>query len=160
MQISRNAHFVTNWIVCTVVAYMLLLATDGQSNSEDKPAARAPLKFDGARGELYKSIGDVQLFLYIFEPAGRKASDARPAAIFFFGGGWNGGTPAQFEPHARYLASRGMVAIVADYRVKSRHGGAVPVDSTGLRERRGSLVHRCAGLHANRNGARIYRCVW
>ncbi|MGB0583163.1 MAG: alpha/beta hydrolase, partial [Limisphaerales bacterium] len=47
-------------------------------------------------------------------------TDQRPAIVFFFGGGWSGGTPTQFEQHSRYLASRGMVAMVADYRVKSR----------------------------------------
>ncbi|NNE90503.1 MAG: alpha/beta hydrolase, partial [Verrucomicrobiales bacterium] len=51
-------------------------------------------------------------------------NDERPAAVFFFGGGWNGGTPTQFEPHSRYLAKRGIVAFVADYRVKSRQGTA------------------------------------
>ena len=49
-------------------------------------------------------------------------SRKRPAAVFFFGGSWNGGTPRQFQEHASYLASRGMVGIVADYRVKSRQG--------------------------------------
>ena len=80
-----------------------------------------PLGIQGARVETYKTIEDLKLYLYIFEPHGHSASDARPAAVFFFGGGWNGGTPRQFEPHCRYLASRGMVAMVADYRVKSRH---------------------------------------
>jgi len=42
--------------------------------------------------------------------------------VFFFGGGWHGGSPAQFEDQARYFAKRGMIAITADYRVKSRHG--------------------------------------
>jgi dienelactone hydrolase len=42
--------------------------------------------------------------------------------VFFFGGGWEGGTIKAFEPQAKYLASRGMVAARADYRVKSRHG--------------------------------------
>ena len=44
------------------------------------------------------------------------------AIVFFFGGGWVGGTPKQFFPHCTYLASRGMVAISAEYRVKDRHG--------------------------------------
>ena len=43
------------------------------------------------------------------------------AIVFFFGGGWNGGTPTQFTDQSQYLVSRGMVCIVADYRVKSRH---------------------------------------
>jgi acetyl esterase len=42
--------------------------------------------------------------------------------VFFFGGAWENGTIKAFEPQAQYLASRGMVAARADYRVKSRHG--------------------------------------
>ncbi len=70
----------------------------------------------------YKTVGDVTLQLHVFKPAGHKASDARPCIVFFFGGGWNGGSPSQFYPHCRYLADRGMVAMAAEYRVKSRHG--------------------------------------
>lgn len=80
------------------------------------------LKIPDASEAVYKKIGPVTLKLWIFNPAEHKASDQRPAAVFFFGGGWVGGTPKQFEPHARYLASRGMVGIIADYRVRSRQG--------------------------------------
>jgi arylsulfatase A len=68
----------------------------------------------------YKTIGDTTLSLHIFTPPGQRPSQARPAIVFFFGGGWNGGSPSQFYPHCEYLASRGMVAIAAEYRVKSR----------------------------------------
>lgn len=80
-----------------------------------------PPKLDGAVAFTYKTVGDVKMKLWVFMPEGHDASDKRPAIVFFFGGGWNGGSPEQFERHARYLASRGMVAAVADYRVKSRH---------------------------------------
>ena len=53
-------------------------------------------------------------------PADWKAGDKRPAIVFFFGGGWSKGSVGQFEDQARHLASRGMVAARADYRVKSR----------------------------------------
>src|SRR5262249_13533381 len=52
---------------------------------------------------------------------GHKPTDKRPAIVFFFGGGWTNGSPMQFEEHCKYLASRGIVAITADYRVASRH---------------------------------------
>ncbi len=68
-----------------------------------------------------KTVGDVKLNIYIFEPAGHKPSDRTPAIIFFFGGGWTSGSPVQFQAHCQYLASRGMVAMAADYRVASRH---------------------------------------
>ena len=41
--------------------------------------------------------------------------------VFFFGGGWVNGTVEHFRQQATYLASRGMVAVCADYRVRSRH---------------------------------------
>jgi acetyl esterase/lipase len=76
----------------------------------------------GARTEVYRSTGTTDLKAWIFEPAGHSADDARPSIVFYFGGGWNGGTPGQFRPQAAHLAERGMVAIVVDYRVKSRQG--------------------------------------
>ena len=79
------------------------------------------VKLDGAKVHQYKQVGDTKLFLHAFNPKGHKASDRLPAIVFFFGGGWNGGTPKQFDPHCRYLASRGMVAITDEYRVKSRN---------------------------------------
>ena len=72
--------------------------------------------------KVYKKVGDVELKLHIFNPEGHKASDQKAAIVFFFGGGWNGGTPSQFYSQSEYLAKRGMVAISAEYRVKSRNG--------------------------------------
>ncbi|VGO21284.1 alpha/beta hydrolase [Pontiella sulfatireligans] len=85
-------------------------------------SATAPKPLPGSRAEIYKTIDGVKLPLHIFEPKGQKAGDKRPAIVFFFGGGWNGGSPKQFEKQCAYLASRGMVAMTVEYRVKSRHG--------------------------------------
>lgn len=73
--------------------------------------------------EVYKKASGDELMIYRFQPATHDAAThKRPAVVFFFGGGWTGGSVQQFEQHARYLASRGLVAFVADYRVKSRQG--------------------------------------
>ena len=79
------------------------------------------VKLEGAKAVQYKEANGAKLFLHVFNPEGHKTTDTRPAIVFFFGGGWNGGTPKQFEPHCQYLARRGMVAITAEYRVKSRN---------------------------------------
>ena len=83
-------------------------------------------EYDNVQGasavEVYKTVDDIDLRLWIFNPSDLKEDDKRPAIIFYFGGGWVGGSPSQFVKHCEYLAARGMVAIVADYRVKSRHG--------------------------------------
>lgn len=71
---------------------------------------------------VYKTVDGVELKLHVFKPEGHQATDKRAAVIFFFGGGWVGGSPGQFYPQSAYLASRGMVAMSAEYRVKSRNG--------------------------------------
>jgi len=76
----------------------------------------------GATAKVFKEIGDVKLRLHIFFPEGHKPADKRPAIVFFFGGGWRNGSPRQFRQHSLYLASRGMVAICAEYRVRNKHG--------------------------------------
>ena len=72
--------------------------------------------------ELYKTVDGHELYLHCFFPAGHDPkTDRKPAMVFFFGGGWVGGSPRQFYPQCEYLADRGMVAMAAEYRVKSRH---------------------------------------
>ena len=71
------------------------------------------------REMLYKAIDDVELKLHVFEPEDFKATDKRPAIVFFFGGGWNSGTPKQFYQQARAFAEQGMVAFSGNYRAKS-----------------------------------------
>lgn len=70
---------------------------------------------------IYKVVNNVELKLHVFNPEGHKPADKTPAIVFFFGGGWVGGSPSQFYPQSEHLAKRGMVAICAEYRVSSRH---------------------------------------
>ena len=84
-----------------------------------------PPEMRDAKIEAYKTIGDGNLNLYIFNPAEGGARAGRAAIVFFFGGGWRNGSPAQFETQCRHLAGLGMVAIAADYRVQSRHQSTV-----------------------------------
>lgn len=81
-----------------------------------------PPELLGAQEVIYKTASQTDLKLWIFEPKKHKKSDKRPAVVFFFGGGWRSGTPGQFEKQCQYLASRGMVAMTADYRVSTRNG--------------------------------------
>lgn len=100
----------------------LLLALAGFVNQA--AGSDNPVNFgSGVIVETYKQASGDNLLIYRFQPARHDPeTDKRPAAVFYFGGGWTGGSVRQFEQHARYLAGRGMVAFVADYRVKSRQG--------------------------------------
>lgn len=69
---------------------------------------------------LYKVVNGDSLYLHVFKPI--KSVEPTAAIVFFFGGGWNGGRPQQFYQQSEYLASRGILAISAEYRIKSVHG--------------------------------------
>jgi acetyl esterase len=68
------------------------------------------------------SGGAVTLNLHVFTPPGHQPGQSRPAIVFFFGGGWSSGSASHFHPQCEYLASRGIVAVSAEYRVKNLHG--------------------------------------
>lgn len=74
-----------------------------------------------SRSAIYKTVNGTELKLDVFEPAGFKTTDLRPAIVFFFGGGWSGGDTKQFYQQARALADQGMMAFSADYRVGNRN---------------------------------------
>ncbi len=85
------------------------------------PSAFAQEQAKGSVKEFsYKKTKQANLAMHVHFPPDWKKADKRPAIVFFFGGGWTNGSVKQFEPQANYLASRGMVAARADYRVKSR----------------------------------------
>ena len=107
--------------VCRLATASLLLATIAAGQGAGQAAAPQPTTIPGAASHIYKSINGVDLRLHVFTPPGQRPGDRRPAIVLFFGGGWNQGSIMQFVPQATHFASRGMVAIVADYRVRFRH---------------------------------------
>jgi acetyl esterase len=76
---------------------------------------------------IYKTVKGKSLKLFIDKPANWKATDKNPAIVFFFGGGWVGGTPAQFSRHSAYLATRGMVGIRVEYRTIPKGDSGPPL---------------------------------
>lgn len=71
---------------------------------------------------VYKQIDTTSLTMEVYQPLKMELSKKYPALVFFFGGGWKGGTIKHFEHHAQYFAKRGMVCFLVDYRVETRHG--------------------------------------
>ena len=85
---------------------------EGKHVPDEVVAYRTVQQADGSSGKLH---------LNVFNPPGHGASGNAPCIVFFFGGGWTGGSPSQFYPHCEYFASRGMVAISAEYRTRTSH---------------------------------------
>ena len=113
-------------LALALLSLCVALSADAQEKSSKKKAGGHPPVIEGTKSETYRKVGDTELKVWIFDQAQKQAAP-RPAIVFFFGGGWVGGSPTQFEPQSRHLASRGMIAIVADYRVKTRQD-AKPAD--------------------------------
>ena len=115
---------------CLLLLMVVVTFLAAAAAAAKRPARKARAKAPAVKPDkliVYKTTkdakgGEVKLKLHVFEPAGHKADDRRAAIVFFFGGGWVGGSPGQFYPHCEYLASRGMLAMSAEYRVQGRHG--------------------------------------
>lgn len=120
--VEDTAMFRNPWIPILAMAAAAACLSAWQAPARKQGGFAYPPRMEGAAVEVYKTAGDARLSLWIFHPPGHTAGARRAAIVFFFGGGWRSGNPQQFEQQCRYLASRGMVAVAADYRVATRHG--------------------------------------
>ncbi|MDA8528941.1 hypothetical protein N9K67_09140, partial [Opitutaceae bacterium] len=100
----RNPSIIRN-LVFGLISALVVPALLAQADQPDKIVT-------------YREVAGTELKMHVFLPDGFDASDRRPAVVFFFGGGWNGGNPGQFYPFSEYLTERGMVAMAAEYRTK------------------------------------------
>ncbi len=106
---------VSNRVLFALLWLWLPIETFAQTQPQPQP-----LSIEGAITYVYKSIKGSDLRLHVFNPPSPRAA-RQSAIVFFFGGGWTQGLVTQFVPQSTHLARRGMVAIVADYRVSGRH---------------------------------------
>jgi acetyl esterase len=81
------------------------------------------------RTTVYRTVDGTDLAMHIFEPS---APGVRAAAVFFHGGGLTSGSPDSFHPECEYLASRGILAASAAYRLlpnQARHAADCIADA-------------------------------
>ncbi|MEQ8551198.1 MAG: alpha/beta hydrolase [Cyclobacteriaceae bacterium] len=76
----------------------------------------------------YKQLDTISLEIRVLYPKDHAKTDQRPAAVFYFGGGWVGGTINHFQPQAELLISKGMVCFLVEYRTRKSHE-TTPVES-------------------------------
>ncbi len=115
-----------------ILLLALVLVFDAHAGKKNKAAMKQGQE-DDAEGNpigavhVYKTVAGRELQLHVLNPADWKASDQRPAIVFFHGGGWEKGRPAQFNAQSEYLITRGMVCIQAEYRLISNNRQEAPV---------------------------------
>ena len=99
-------------IACGIAIVISILMSGRQATAQaiggkSEPTKSEPTVVEPTKKVTYKTIGDTDLKLHVFEPADHKTTDPSTAVVFFFGGGWNGGTPKQFYEQSRFLADKG-----------------------------------------------------
>lgn len=110
------------YFAAAILPYGKLIATDSI------PLSTRAAWPEAEKVMVYKQADTTNLKLFLYYPNEKTYNEPHSAIVFFFGGGWNSGNITQFEPHAKHYASKGMVAILADYRVRGRHG-TTPFDA-------------------------------
>ena len=74
-----------------------------------------------AQSYIYQNGNGYELAAHCFLPPNHEPAVSKPAIVFFHGGLWDVSMATQFAPYGMHFASRGMVAIVIEYRVYSTH---------------------------------------
>lgn len=106
-----------NLIVCFVLINHAGIPAMAQAPAKKKADETPPGKV-----YIYKKSGGVDRQMEIYFPPGHDPAKAKvPGLIMFHGGGWTGGTPAQFRRACEYFASRGMVTATVSYRMLKKN---------------------------------------
>lgn len=96
--------------------FILAVPFYGQTTAEQ----RGPIGADAPKGKpyIYKTSAGKPRMMEIFFPPGHNPAKSKvPGIILFHGGGWSGGTLAQFRVACGYFASRGLVCATAEYQM-------------------------------------------
>lgn len=120
-------HILSASLVFTVL--LAFTAVQGQESTPQKsrrlkrqPKAAPVVQPEPQKSLVFKMTPQGELKMHFFFPPDWKPDDRRPGIIFWFGGGFVGGSPSQFYAKSEYFAGRGLVCAAAEYRVKNAHG--------------------------------------
>lgn len=78
--------------------------------------------------QVFKSIDDVTLDVFLFSPSELEKGDKRAALAFFHGGGWESGKPEWGQMQCEHFSSLGLVCLSFQYRLTTQHD-VTPVES-------------------------------
>ena len=119
-----NPRSLVGWFFLSVFALSVHAQTSAPAKAKAPATPRVPevtpLTLPGAETHVFHATPQGEMRLHVFKPDGCRATDKRPALVWFLGGGWTHGLPS---PGWSQSATKwGMVGIAPDYRTQDRHG--------------------------------------
>ncbi|TDU63134.1 acetyl esterase/lipase [Prosthecobacter fusiformis] len=114
-------------LLMALTAYSIAQGEKTNDSAAIDAASTLGQKYMG-NAHVYKKADGQELKLYVMTPPDWKATDKRPAAVFYHGGGWIGGQPTQFNYQGHHLTTRGMVVVQVQYRLVNKKG-EVPLNA-------------------------------
>ena len=120
---SPSKRFVSQ-LLARVGALLCAIVTAAPSQGQSLDAVgQIAATLEPTREIVYKTAGDQELRLHVFEPDGFKPADRRACFLIIHGGGWRGMSPRRMYPFAAHLARLGMVGICPEYRLVRPNSG-------------------------------------
>jgi acetyl esterase/lipase len=102
----------------TILSALFILAAPAFAQTAARKSGSIGADAPAGKPYIYKtSAGKPRRMEIYFPPDHDPAKSKVPGMILFHGGGWSGGTLAQFRIACAYFASRGLVCATAEYRM-------------------------------------------
>jgi len=92
------------------------------SHTQINAQVKGPIKY------VYDTTKSTELKAYVFYPPGDTLKQKNPAIVIFHGGGWHIGDASWAFGRANHFASKGMVAVAAQYRLSDQKN-ITPLDA-------------------------------
>ena len=148
----------------SVLLSCALLAILGSVGAAVPAAGLADRPTEPGKEFVYKQSAGVPQKLEAYFPPGWKPGGSKaPGIILFHGGGWTGGELGQFRYACKYFASRGLVAVTANYRMlpkgasRTLPGGADQVKRVCITDAKSAI--RWIKQHADELGVDPQRLI-
>jgi len=104
------------------LSLLLALLIPLSIHSQDVSKVNGPIEY------TYDSSKEYELKAFIFRPAEVTQESSYPSIVIFHGGGWDSGDPSWAFGIAEKYASKGLIAVAAQYRL-SDHKAITPLDA-------------------------------
>lgn len=112
-------------VLSLLIAVVFATVAETQAPAK-KPAPKKQVieelaaKLEPTRTVVYKTVGDRELRLDLFEPAGHQSSDRRACFVFIHGGGWTGGNSRRMYAYCDRFAKLGLLCASVEYRLMNK----------------------------------------